>query len=89
MTKIQAEAVARQYVLAINVHYQAELEELQRLQAEAEARVQTWLDSKAYRKKHNERPFLASYRMLRDLGFDMLRRLRQQDQISTTEKTPR
>jgi hypothetical protein len=88
MNKLQAEAVARQYMLAIDVHYQAELEELQRLQVEAQAHVQKWLDSKAYRKKHNHTPFLASYRMLRDHGFDMLRRLRQQDQISNTKRTP-
>lgn len=80
VNKLQAEAVARQRLLAISVHYQAEYEALQKHQAEAQATVQKWLDTKAYRKKGHDVPLLETYRMLRDYGFSMMRRLKQEPQ---------
>jgi hypothetical protein len=80
MTKLQAEAIAKQHLLAINVHYQAEYEALQKHQAEAQAAVAKWLDDKAYRKKENSEPHVPTYCMQRHHGCDMMRLLKQQPQ---------
>lgn len=73
MKKIEAQEVAEKYLAAIVIHYQAELEKLQRLRAEATSAVRTWVDSGAYRKKGCEAPFVETHTMQRAYGVGIFR----------------
>ncbi len=72
MTKLQAEAIARQYKKAIEIHYQQEFERLQRLQTEANDSVDKWISTQAYRKRDYDRPYVPTYVMKEENSLNIL-----------------